>query len=512
MNPKQVLAFVLSVLASLALLMIVFPKNGIPVTDNFALEFVTLNEMLSDENNNLVDINTLVDTTTDINENAEFTEHRLDSAYIDSVLVFYKPVPISIDSVRQYLEYPVNNAKVLEPLFAYMANLGASNDLMRILHYGDSQIETDRITSYLRYKLQSKFGGSGAGLLPAKQPFETQTPMQVIPSDKWYRYTLFPAKDTLVKHNRYGVLGSFCTFIKITAPDSSKTDSSYQFVAKALTPKKDEITARISFKQSQYSSANVKIYNTVKMIYGYNTTSVKVNIFDGESLILTDSVKPTNYTSIKSFNFATTPKDLHFELSGNSSPEIYGFAFDAGRGIAVDNIPMRGSAGTTFTATDLTQLKQLYSLLNVKLLILQFGGNVIPYMTDEKVDSYKRMFSAQLRALKRINPEMAIIVIGPADMSTKVKDSYETYPVLEKVIEALKVASFENGAAFWNMYLAMGGKNSMPSWVFAEKPLAEKDFVHFTPQGSNVIAKMFFNAFINEYNNYLYKQNKTPVK
>jgi hypothetical protein len=52
------------------------------------------------------------------------------------------------------------------------------------------------------------------------------------------------------------------------------------------------------------------------------------------------------------------------------------------------------------------------------------------------------------------------------------------------------------------MYKAMGGKNSMPSWVFAEPPLASDDFVHFNPRGAKTIAQMFYNAFILEYHRF----------
>jgi hypothetical protein len=41
-----------------------------------------------------------------------------------------------------------------------------------------------------------------------------------------------------------------------------------------------------------------------------------------------------------------------------------------------------------------------------------------------------------------------------------------------------KKAAFKSGAAFWDMYKAMGGENSMPSWVFAE-PAGIERFVHF---------------------------------
>jgi hypothetical protein len=93
--------------------------------------------------------------------------------------------------------------------------------------------------------------------------------------------------------------------------------------------------------------------------------------------------------------------------------------------------------------------------------------------------------------------------MGVSDMSRKVESHYESYPNIEKIRNAQRQAAFKANCAFWDTYEAMGGKNSMPSWVFSDPPLARKDFTHFTYKGSVVIAKMFYKALMNEYNKYL---------
>ena len=147
-------------------------------------------------------------------------------------------------------------------------------------------------------------------------------------------------------------------------------------------------------------------------------------------------------------------------------------------------------------------LKEMYDDLQVKLLILQFGGNVVPYISDNYV-YYERWFYRELSKLKSLMPDLSIIVIGVADMSVKEKDIYTTYPNLEHIRDALKNAAFSADCAFWDMYSAMGGKNSMPSWVFARPSLASSDFVHFNERGARVLAEMFYNAFMHDYNAYV---------
>ena len=44
---------------------------------------------------------------------------------------------------------------------------------VNICHYGDSQIEGDRMTSFIRQRLQTQFGGAGPGLIPAINVYST---------------------------------------------------------------------------------------------------------------------------------------------------------------------------------------------------------------------------------------------------------------------------------------------------------------------------------------------------
>ena len=87
-------------------------------------------------------------------------------------------------------------------------------------------------------------------------------------------------------------------------------------------------------------------------------------------------------------------------------------------------------------------------------------------------------------------------------MSTREKGVFKTYPNLEPVRDALKEATLENGFAFWDLYEAMGGTNSMPSFVHSDPPLASKDYIHFNPLGANLVAELFHTALMPEYTNY----------
>ncbi len=508
MKPLNILIFILSVFSGMLILSFVIPKEGLKITDDWTLHFPSIDEVLKPKHDNYVDISDII-SKNQIPDTISDKASSLKSAYLkDSSLVYYQPIDIKPGSVTRKLEFPANKKNILNNFFKELANLPVSNKLIRILHYGDSQIEADRMTSYFRYKLQSQFGGSGPGLIPAIQPYGFRSPVVSESSGDWKRYAGFTKRDTMVQHNRYGVLASFSRFSPlpelINSGDSiAKTDS--------VPNTTKEYSASLTIKPSPYSTQSVKRYTKARLFYGYNSKPFDLKLFAGEELISENTLIPSENLQVKKWNFSNTPSYLHLEFNGEDSPDIYAMALDGNRGVAVDNIALRGSGGLIFTNSSNQLLASIYRNLNVKLIILQFGGNITPHILED-YSYYERSFYRQLTTLKRLIPGVSIIVIGLADMSLKEKDTYVSYPNITLIRDALKRASFKADCAFWDMYEAMGGENSMPSWVFSEPPLAEKDFTHFTVGGSKIIAQMFYRALMLEYNSYIKKQNKLKQK
>jgi lysophospholipase L1-like esterase len=132
---------------------------------------------------------------------------------------------------------------------------------------------------------------------------------------------------------------------------------------------------------------------------------------------------------------------------------------------------------------------------------LQFGVNVVPYVIKDYT-FYEEQFYNQLKLLKSIAPGVSILVVGVSDMSRKEGELYVSYPNIEKIRDAQRRAAFKAGCAFWDLYEAMGGENSMPSWVFAKPALANKDFTHFTAKGASLVSEMLYKALLSEYEKF----------
>lgn len=99
--------------------------------------------------------------------------------------------------------------------------------------------------------------------------------------------------------------------------------------------------------------------------------------------------------------------------------------------------------------------------------------------------------------IRKLRPSAAIIVIGPSDMSTFQDGAYVTYNYLPACVQAMRKAALEVGAGYYDLYAAMGGQNSMPSWV--ERGLAGDDYIHFSNRGASIASQLFYDAFAAEY-------------
>jgi lysophospholipase L1-like esterase len=480
MRPITVLSFILSVFLVLFAVSLFFPKDGIQISSGLKLRFVSPEELFSGNKVKKANVDSIVKQQTELSDSAIISLAHREVSKKDTVRA-------NADSLRNtihLIQFPGNNREILYPAFRSMKSAKTNGKMVHILHYGDSQIENDRITSFLRNKLQSKFGGMGIGLVPPAQVYNFQYSLLQENSDNWYRYTLYGNIDTTIKHKRFGPLAVFASF---TPPYDSTISQS---------PETRE--AWVSFNESQYSYSNTKKFSECRMFYGYNMQPFLTEVYTGDELYDADMHPSLEGYNVLTWKFPEAISSLKILFKGEQSPEIYAFALESNAGIYVDNIPLRGSSGLVFTKIDPRLLKKMFSELDVKLLILQFGGNVVPNVVDN-YNYYERWFYNQLKRLKSIDPDLPIIVIGVADMSIKEKDKYVSYPNIEKVRDALKNAAFKAGVAFWDMYEAMGGKNSMPGWVHAKPPLATSDYVHFNPRGAKIIAHMFYNALIYEY-------------
>lgn len=337
----------------------------------------------------------------------------------------------------------------------FIAGLRESGEKqVRVVHYGDSQIEEDRITSTLRSHLQSKYGGLGPGLLPLVQTIPTRTVVQ---------YLLVDGQRITAREGpkRWLVYG----------PKNQQRDSSSLYGVMGQVAVLDSLCDSVTMHIEPYGKLTSANYFSQLRVWA--TKDILVNGSRQHKGALRDTLTRVN-----------------IDISGEG--EVYGVSLESATGVIVDNIPMRGGSGNVFTKMNRKQLTEFYEATNTRLIILQFGGNVMPWAnTEERVRGYASSMRRQIRYLKDCAPNASILFIGPSDMLTVVDGEKMSYPTIAYMDQQLARISAAEGIAYWSLFKAMGGEGSMQVWQ--EKGLASSDGVHFYRSGANRAGELLWN-------------------
>jgi alginate O-acetyltransferase complex protein AlgI len=368
-----------------------------------------------------------------------------------------------------------NNSEVKsEPLESFIDSLNNSKGQIRIMYYGDSQIEGDRITSYLRQTLRKGRSGTGPGLLLPLMPVMYTKTVWIRSSSNWKKYNYLSYKTGEISHMKLGPFMAVCRFI----PEGE------------ITNEPEKATVRI--RPSNLADSASSVYDRLRIFYGNTPGTVTITVKADENEVFTDTLNRGKgfYEINCGLNRAS---DVMIEFTGKVSPDIYGISIESTKGLIIDNIPQRGSAGLEFTMVDRDNLSASYLKLSPDLIILHYGLNIVRNVRED-YSYYRKGLSRQISLLKEITPDCRILVISLTDMAFRDGDTIKPYRNIPSIIEAQRVASNESGAAFWNSYDAMGGSSSIIKWVEKKPALAQKDYVHFTYQGADTLSKILANS------------------
>lgn len=495
-KPYHILLFLICVFAALGGIAFVFPESGFEIAGQ-KISFPTLASYFNTKKTEKTDISKILaladaeDQLTNAKPNKDTTLAVSKEDSTAKKEIQYLEVNDPSMKLITSLQYKDSLKTSLDNFFEALAGSQTDDKAIRILHYGDSQIEGDRITDYLRQKLQNNFSGRGPGMIAA-MPVAQSVGIRQSWSDNWDRYTNFASTDKRVPHRNFGIAAGFCRFAGFQDTVNDKK-------------------AWLKIKTYKNAGTSVSTYTKIKMFYAAPRKKVAVEFYENGVLKKSDSLASKGNFNVMQFNLVEAPNSFELKFDGKDSPDIYGLSLEnGGGGVMVDNFGLRGSSGTFFNQMNLGHLKLFYDYLNTKMIILQFGGNALPYIKSKKsCDDFGGYIRSQINSLKKLLPGISILVVGPSDMSIKQGENYVTYPLLEDLRNAIRDAAFQTNCAFFDMYDCMGGKNSMLSWV--DQGIAATDYIHFSPAGARKIAVLLYSAIINDYNLFVQKKRKAKV-
>jgi len=356
----------------------------------------------------------------------------------------------------------------LQQFFKELGAIKRGEEKGRVAFFGDSFIEGDIFCADVRNSLQDLFGGNGVGFVPITS--EAAQFRNTI----GHTFTGFKSFSLVKKDLVYEPFGAggYC----FTAGEDNG-------VTYSVNPKYKHLDLFREIKLF-YNSPENTTFN-----YNLNNNGIRET-----KIIASGQLQQKIFNDVN----ATT---VSFIFPVSDTIKLYGVSFEDASGIYVDNFGLRGNSGLALARISETMNRQFNQLQNYQLIILQYGLNVIA--PDRKDFSwYVNPMINVIQRLKRCYPDAAILLMSVSDRSTKVDGEYQSMESVPLMVEVQREIARQSQVAFYNLFEAMGGENSMVAFVENDPPLANKDYTHLNFQGGKRVAGIFVKSLINEYQKY----------
>lgn len=352
---------------------------------------------------------------------------------------------------------------------------------VRIAYFGDSMTDGDLIVKDFRTYLQEKFGGQGVGFV---------------------NITSESASSRASITHEFSGNWKTQSYLKVKRPSRAFGVNGHVFFANDTAN-----VAWVKYKATKTRFASELPHPT--LFYGSSSNkNGKIFFVAGDTIV--KKLTPNNTLNTLTLSEGSL-SNLKVNFRKADSIPIYGFNFDDGKGVHVDNFSNRGNSGLPLGSFDINTMRAFHAKLDYDLIVLQYGANVLNYGTLDYTWYEKRMTKV-VHHLKECFPGVAILIVSTADKSTKYDMEMKTDSAVIPLNRAQKKYAIQSEASFVNMYTLMGGDGSMVKWVDEVPSKANKDYTHFNHRGAKEAANLIFTQLNQGYETYkALRKKKKPV-
>ncbi|HLZ16868.1 MAG TPA: hypothetical protein VKQ08_07500 [Cyclobacteriaceae bacterium] len=366
--------------------------------------------------------------------------------------------------VRKHGPAPIEEFGTENLSYFFDALRFSKTEPVRVAFFGDSFIEGDIFCGPFRDTLQRLFGGSGVGYMPITSEvtkFRTSIQHEFA---HWETFSMVGQK----REDAPLGLPGYC-FVPVAGNEVTFKPAARNFV-----------TAKFFYERGDPS--------LVKYVLN-DSTFISAELPSSETL----------------GQFDLPGRDLNSVTLSFPSPDhlrCYGAAFEDSIGISVDNFSMRSNPGMGLLLIDRERVRQFNSLRDYKLVVLQYGLNVLSEKDLTGYTWYLYKMVALVQRLKEDFPGCAFLLLSVGDRCSNQNGKMATLPDVKVMRDVQRTIAQKSGIAFWDMFEAMGGENSIVHYTESNPPLAAKDYTHLTFRGGRKIAKKLADALLKEKSKY----------
>lgn len=365
------------------------------------------------------------------------------------------------------IEFP----EQMEHFYAALAKLARKNakDHVRVAVFGDSNLCMDFQTGYLRRKLQPRFGEGGHGFVTFQAPWSHYRHMdvqhKVVMGWSKFANTTDPVGDPY-----YGIGGLVTEAFGPLAKQTVSTAGDKSPVGKAIT--------RVDIAYLARPDAG----------------SFKV-LVDGVEAGVVDTARPEGVAYGKRrFEMPDGPHKIDV-VSVKGRVRVLGAVLERTEpGIVIDSFGV-GSLNTLTQAKEDPQIStEMLRDRNYDLLVYMTGAGDIATMKDVP-EALHRLIAMQREAL----PGVSILIVRPAD-----RGKQHTEKDAAKVGVQRREIAVAEGTAYWSLFDAMGGENSMSTFV-QNNMSAFGDGIHFSDLGGHFVGDRLQVSLLQGFSDYMTK-------
>ena len=409
----------------------------------------------------------------------------------------------------------IENKEVLKPFIDKLNE----NKVTQILFLGDSHIQADWITSFLRNKFQEKYGNAGRGLVFPYSVANSNGPddFTSATNQAWENFRLVYEQDVFPQMGASGfVIGnqkeSFLeikfknpeeTFDKVIIFNDEKMNGEKfqlykenQSLSNFVSKSAERIKYTVSSGETFPELAS-KFYTTTTKLAQLNGVGIK-NPMEGNSYQIDkisfnynpdfeksiEKIADNKFSGNKTVvSFSEPQNTFLMKTNANSGNVFYGFQFlkNVNKGVVFNTVGVNGATYGDFLKYSL-QIEQLNSI-QPDLVMISLGTN--ESLSSITKEDFQKNISNLVSKFKEQNPNLPILLISPTDNRLKSQK-------IKEIVSWIKESAQLNKVAFFNLFEATGGSGYFKKAL--NKKEANTDGVHFLRPGYEFQAEKIWTA------------------